>query len=100
MVKKVSAKYNLFSLIPNESIAIKAMKSIILNKFASKQANEIFQVCVNAEVKELTLTETNRFAAQNNTTVVRSMVDLNSSHAILLMTRFHVQDGTRKREVM
>ena len=66
MVKKIRyiiCKYNLFSLIPNESIVIKAMKSIIFNKFASKQAHEIFQVCVNAEVKELILTETNRFVA-------------------------------------
>ena len=92
---KIPAKDNLLHSVTNNAIAIKATKSTISDKFASKQPHEVLKAYVKAELKEIILTEIYSFAVQKNSTFVLSMADLNLFHAILVMTGYHSLPHTR-----
>lgn len=76
-------------------IPIKATKSTIIEKYLSKKPCEVFEEYVSAELRVMIRTEANMFAAQKNSTFVLSIVDLNTFHAILIMTGYHSLLGTR-----
>ena len=62
-MKKILTKNILLLPVDGESLKIKETRNYIVKTFAKKLPHEIFEECVNVELKEKTLVETNRFAA-------------------------------------
>ena len=83
------AKNALLSAINDESGKIKEAKSRTVDKFAGKEPHEIFEQYVNAELKAMTVQETNRYVAQENSKALFTTADLETFNVVLMLTGCH-----------
>ena len=60
-----------------------------MEELAGKQPHESFEKYVNAELKEMIVTETNRYAAQKNTNSTLTVTDLDTFKTVLILTGYH-----------
>ena len=79
------AKNVLLSAINDEAGKIKEAKSCIVDKFAGKELHGIFEQYVNAELKAMTVKETNRYAALKNSKAVFTTADLQTFNTVLML---------------
>ena len=66
-----------------------------MKELAGKQPHEAFEKYVNAELKEMIVTETNCYAAQKSTHSTFTVTDLETSNAVLILTGYHSLPRTR-----
>ena len=66
-----------------------------MKELAGKQPHEAFEKYVNAELKEMIVTETNCYAAQKSTYSTFTVTDLETSNAVLILTGYHSLPRTR-----
>ena len=101
-MNNVPAKHQFLGPINEEWISNKHAKNNIVNNLAGKQPPKVFQQYVNAELKFKKHTETNRYAAQKNTTTSFNVENLETFNSILLLTSLlvnlsHKEEYFRKR---
>ena len=74
---------------------MKDSKNATMKELAGKQPHEAFEKYVNAELKEMIVTETNCYAAQKSTYSTFTVTDLETSNAVLILTGYHSLPRTR-----
>ena len=57
-----------------------------MEELAGKQPHESFEKYVDAELIEMTVTETNRYAAPKNTNSTSTVTDIETLNAVLIPT--------------
>ena len=75
--------------VKGESKTVKDSKNAIMEELAGKQQHEAFEKYVNAELKEIIVTETNRYAAQKNRNSTSKVTDLETFNTVLTLTVYH-----------
>ena len=85
-MNKVPAKNQFLRKINDESKSIKHARKDIESNLAGKDPQQIFEQCLNAELKHKILEETNRCATQKNITNLFNVEDLETFNSILLLT--------------
>ena len=81
--------------VKGESKTVKDSKNAIMEELAGKQRHEAFEKYVNAELKEMIVTETNRYAAQKNRNSTSKVTDLETFNTVLILTVYHSLLWTR-----
>ena len=81
--------------VKGESKTVNDSKNAIMEELAGKQRHEAFEKYVNAELKEMIVTETNRYAAQKNRNSTSKVTDLETFNTVLILTVYHSLLWTR-----
>ena len=74
---------------------MKDSKKAILEELVGKQPHEAFEKYVNAELKDIIVTETNRYIAQKNTNSTFTATNLETFNAVLILTEYHSLPRTK-----
>lgn len=82
-------------VVNGELKTMKDSKNAIMEELAGKQPHEDFEKYVNAELKEMIVTERNGYAAQKNTNSILTVTDLETFSTALILTGYHSLPQTR-----
>ena len=79
---------------------MKDSKKAILEELVGKQPHEAFEKYVNAELKDIIVTETNRYIAQKNTNSLFTATNLETFNAVLILTEYEQKCFVKKRKTL